>query len=237
MLSWRMDLVLHLDRHLVELITHVGLWIYPILFAVIFCETGLVVTPFLPGDSLLFAAGALAAVGSMDPWILTAVLIVAAILGNTSNYWIGRYIGPRVFHWEDSRWFNRGALDQAHAFYERYGPVAVTIARFMPIIRTFAPFVAGVGSMRHATFQFYSMLGGALWVASFIALGYFFGNIPVVKANLALVMVGVVVVSLLPIAWAALARKRGATPATKGAKVRRNGMKRAAMIVTPPYFS
>jgi membrane-associated protein len=204
--------VLHLDTHLADLVVHYGALIYAILFVIVFCETGLVVTPFLPGDSLLFAAGALAAVGSMDPWVLTAVLIVAAILGNTSNYWIGRYIGPRVFHWEDSRWFNRGALDQAHAFYERYGPVAVTIARFMPIIRTFAPFVAGVASMRHATFQLYSMLGGALWVASFIALGYFFGNIPVVKANLALVMVGVVVVSLLPIAWAALARKRGAAP-------------------------
>jgi membrane-associated protein len=204
--------VLHLDAHLADLVAHYGALIYAILFAIVFCETGLVVTPFLPGDSLLFAAGALAAVGSMDPWILTAVLIVAAILGNTSNYWIGRYIGPRVFHWEDSRWFNRGALDQAHAFYERYGPVAVTIARFMPIIRTFAPFVAGVAAMRHATFQLYSMLGGALWVASFIALGYFFGNLPVVKANLALVMVGVVVVSLLPIAWAAVARKRGAAP-------------------------
>jgi membrane-associated protein len=204
------DFILHIDAHLVDLVARYGVLIYVILFAIIFCETGLVVTPFLPGDSLLFAAGAVAAVGSMDPWLLGIVLIVAAILGNTSNYWIGRYIGPRVFKWENSRWFNRRALDQAHAFYERYGPAALTIARFMPLVRTFAPFVAGVGSMRHATFQFWSSLGGVLWVAIFIALGYFFGNIPVVKSNLALVMVGVIVVSLLPIAWAALAKKRGA---------------------------
>ena len=201
--------VLHLDVHLAQLVAQYGTLIYAILFAIVFCETGLVVTPFLPGDSLLFAAGALAAVGSMDPWILGVVLVAAAILGNTSNYWIGRYIGPRVFQWERSRWFNRGALDQARAFYERYGPVALTIARFMPLVRTFAPFVAGVGAMRHATFQLYSSLGGILWVAIFLALGYFFGNIPVVKANLALVMIGVIVVSLLPIAWAAIAKRRG----------------------------
>jgi membrane-associated protein len=200
--------VLHLDVHLAELVTHYGVLIYAILFAIIFCETGLVVTPFLPGDSLLFAAGALAAVGSMDPWILGFLLIIAAILGNTSNYWIGRYIGPKVFQWENSRWFNRNALDRTHAFYEKYGAVALTLARFMPLVRTFAPFVAGVGAMRHSTFQLYSSTGGVLWVAIFIALGYFFGNIPVVKSNLALVMVGVIVVSLLPIAWALIAKKR-----------------------------
>jgi membrane-associated protein len=200
--------VLHLDVHLAELVAHYGVLIYAILFAIIFCETGLVVTPFLPGDSLLFAAGALAAVGSMDPWLLGIVLIAAAILGNTSNYWIGRYLGPRVFQWQDSRWFNRGALDRTHAFYEKYGAVALTLARFMPLVRTFAPFVAGVGAMRHATFQLYSSAGGILWVAIFIALGYFFGNIPVVKSNLALVMIGVIVVSLLPIAWALIAKKR-----------------------------
>jgi membrane-associated protein len=201
--------VLHLDVHLAELVARYGVLIYAILFAIVFCETGLVVTPFLPGDSLLFTAGALAAVGSMDPWLLGGLLIVAAVLGNTSNYWIGRVIGPRVFQWENSRWFNRRALDEAHAFYEKYGPLALTIARFMPIVRTFAPFVAGIARMSHATFQLYSILGGVLWVVSFIALGYFFGNIPAVKSNLALVMIGVIVVSLLPIAWAALARKRG----------------------------
>jgi membrane-associated protein len=204
--------VLHLDVHLAELVARYGVLIYGILFAIVFCETGLVVTPFLPGDSLLFAAGALAALGSMDPWVLGLVLIAAAILGNTSNYWIGRWIGPRVFQWENSRWFNRGALDQAHKFYEKYGPVALTIARFMPLLRTFAPFVAGVGAMKHSTFQVYSATGGVLWVASFVALGYFFGNIPIVKSNLALVMIGVIVVSLLPIAWALLAKKRSATP-------------------------
>lgn len=202
--------VLHLDVHLADLAARYGVLIYAILFAIVFCETGLVVTPFLPGDSLLFAAGALAAVGSMDPWVLGIVLIVAAVLGNTSNYWIGRYIGPRVFQWEKSRWFNRRALDEAHAFYERHGPIALTIARFMPLVRTFAPFVAGVAAMRHSTFQFYSVLGGVAWVVSFIALGFFFGNIPVVKANLAFVMIGVIVVSLLPIVWAAVAKKRTA---------------------------
>ena len=202
------DFVLHLDAHLSDLVARHGIGIYAILFAIVFAETGFVVTPFLPGDSLLFAAGALAAVGSMNPWILIAVLTAAAILGNTSNYWIGRWIGPRVFHWENSRWFNRRALDEAHAFYEKYGPLAITIARFLPIVRTFAPFVAGVAAMSHATFQLFSIAGGVVWVASFIALGYFFGNIPVVKGNLALIMAAVVVISLLPVAWAALARKR-----------------------------
>ncbi len=202
------DFILHLDVHLSELVARYGPLIYGILFAIVFCETGLVVTPFLPGDSLLFAAGALAAVGSMDPWLLAIVLMGAAILGNTSNYWIGRYIGPRVFQWENSRWFNRRALDEAHAFYEKYGPVALTIARFMPLVRTFAPFVAGVAAMSHATFQFWSALGGVLWVVIFVALGYFFGNIPFVKTHLAFIMLGVIVVSLLPIAWAAIARRR-----------------------------
>ena len=202
------DFVLHLDVHLTGLVAQHGALIYLILFAIVFAETGLVVTPFLPGDSLLFAAGALAAVGSMDPWILGVVLSIAAILGNTSNYWIGRYFGPRVFQWENSRWFNRRALDEAHAFYEKYGPLALTLARFLPILRTFAPFIAGVAAMKHATFQLYSALGGVLWVACFLTLGFFFGNIPFVKTHLAFIMIGVVVISLLPLAWAAFARKR-----------------------------
>ena len=202
------DFVLHLDVHLAELVARHGVLIYLILFAIVVCETGLVVTPFLPGDSLLFAAGALAAVGSMDPWLLGIVLIVAAVLGNTSNYWIGRYVGPKVFKWENSRWFNRKALDQTHAFYEKYGPIALTIARFMPLVRTFAPFVAGVGAMSHATFQLYSIGGGVLWVVLFVGAGYFFGNIPIVKSNLALIMVGVIVVSLLPIVWGAIVARR-----------------------------
>ena len=202
------DFVLHLDVHLADLVARYGILIYVILFAIIFCETGLVVTPFLPGDSLLFAAGALAAVGSMDPWLLGIVLFVAAVLGNTSNYWIGRYVGPKVFQWENSRWFNRGALDKTHAFYDKYGPIALTIARFMPIVRTFAPFVAGVGAMSHTTFQIYSVLGGFLWVVLFVAAGYFFGNIPFVKSNLALIMIGVIVVSLLPMVWGAIVARR-----------------------------
>ena len=209
------DFVLHIDVQLAGLVARHGVWIYAILFAIVFAETGFVVTPFLPGDSLLFAAGALAAVGSMNPWVLIALLIAAAVLGNTSNYWIGRWIGPRVFQWENSRWFNRRALDEAHAFYAKYGPVAITIARFIPFVRTFAPFVAGVAAMSHSTFQFFNIAGGVVWVASFIALGYFFGNIPIVKSNLALVMVGVIVISLLPIAWAAIAGKKarpGAAP-------------------------
>ncbi len=207
------DFVLHLDVHLTDLVAQYGVLIYLILFAIVFAETGLVVTPFLPGDSLLFTAGAIAAVGSMDPWLLFIVLSVAAILGNTSNYWIGRYFGQRVFQWENSRWFNRRALDETHAFYEKYGPLALTIARFLPIVRTFAPFVAGVGAMKHSTFQLYSALGGVLWVASFVALGFFFGNLPFVKSHLAFIMVGVIVISLLPLAWAALARKRSGSAA------------------------
>ena len=215
------DFVLHLDVHLADLVARHGVGIYAILFAIVFAETGFVVTPFLPGDSLLFAAGALAAVGSMNPWALIALLIAAAVLGNTSNYWIGRWIGPRVFQWEDSRWFNRRALDEAHVFYEKYGAVAITIARFIPFVRTFAPFVAGVAAMSHATFQLFNIAGGVAWVASFIALGYFFGNIPVVKGNLALIMIAVIVISLLPIAWAAIARsnagrrKKGAPGAAR----------------------
>lgn len=207
-LLYLVDFILHLDRHLAELVVRYGPLIYVILFLIVFCETGLVVTPFLPGDSLLFAAGALAAVGSMDPWLLGILLIVAAVLGNTTNYWIGRYIGPKVFQWENSRWFNRRALEEAHAFYEKYGGVALTIARFMPIVRTFAPFVAGVAAMSHAKFQFWSVLGGVLWVVLFVAAGYFFGNIPIVKQNLALIMLAVIVISILPMVWAAFARKR-----------------------------
>ena len=204
------DFIVHIDRHLAEMVLSYGVWIYAILFAIVFAETGLVVTPFLPGDSLLFVAGALAAAGGMDPWLLCLVLIVAGILGNTTNYWIGRYLGPRVFQWEQSRWFNRRALDDAHAFYDRYGGVTITVARFMPFVRTFAPFVAGVAAMSHAAFQFWSVLGGVLWVLSFVWLGYFFGNIPLVKNNLALIMIAVVVLSILPLVYAWARRKLAA---------------------------
>ncbi len=196
--------VLHLDVHLADGVARFGTWVYAILFAIIFSETGFVVTPFLPGDSLLFVAGAIAAIGGMDAPILVVVLTLAATLGNTSNYWIGRWIGPRVFHWEQSRWFNRAALLKTHSYFERYGAATVTLARFMPFVRTFAPFVAGVGSMNHLRFQLWNVLGGVIWVAGFVVSGYFFGNMPIVQKNLAGIMLAVVVVSLIPLAAGAL---------------------------------
>lgn len=199
-----LDFLMHLDRHLAQMVADYGVWVYAILFAIVFAETGLVVAPFLPGDSLLFVAGALAATGGMDPWVLGLVLFIAAVTGNTTNYWIGWWLGPRVFQWEQSRWFNRRALDQAHAFYEKYGGMTITVARFMPFVRTFAPFVAGVARMGHLHFQFWNVLGAFLWVASFVATGFFFGNLPVVRENLALIMLAVVVVSFLPLAYAAV---------------------------------
>ena len=201
------EFVVHLDAHLTELIANYGVWIYAILFAIVFAETGFVVTPFLPGDSLLFVAGAIAAAGDLDVWAVAATLFSAAVLGNTSNYWVGRWVGPHVFNWEQSRWFNRRAFDEAHAFYEKYGPATITLARFLPFVRTFAPFVAGVAAMSHARFQMWNVLGGALWVAGFVALGYFFGNLPGVRNNLALIMVAVVFISLLPLLYAWLVRK------------------------------
>lgn len=194
--------VSHLDQHLGQLVASFGPWIYVILFAIIFAETGLVVTPFLPGDSLLFLAGGLAAVGGLDPVLLFSVLLVAAILGNISNYWIGRWLGPRVFHWPHSRWFNRRALDQTHAFYEKYGGITLTMARFMPIVRTFAPFVAGVGAMSHTKFYWWNALGAVLWVGGFILAGYYFGNLPMVRTHLSAIMLAVVGVSVLPMIWA-----------------------------------
>jgi membrane-associated protein len=193
-----LDFVLHLDTHLTELLMDYGVWVYAILFLLIFCETGLVVLPFLPGDSLLFIAGAVAAPGGINPFILALVLIVAAVTGNTVNYWIGRYLGPRVFKWEDSRWFNRKALASTSAFYKKHGGKAVVISRFMPIIRTFIPFVAGIGAMDHLRFQMFNVSGAILWVGSLIAAGHFFGNIPAVRNNLTPVILAIVVISLLP---------------------------------------
>jgi membrane-associated protein len=197
------DLFLHLDVHLAEFVGRYGAWIYGVLFAIIFAETGLVVTPFLPGDSLLFAAGALAAIGRLDPWILFLLLACAAVLGNTVNYAVGSYIGPRVFRAEDTsgtlhRLLNRQHLDRAHAFFEKYGGMAVVLTRFVPIIRTFVPFVAGAGAMRYGTFALYNFFGGVLWVGVCVGAGYLFGNIPAVKNNFSLVALGIVAVSLLP---------------------------------------
>jgi membrane-associated protein len=198
-LLWFWDLLVHLDKHLAALVQQYGPWIYGLLFLIIFCETGLVVTPFLPGDSLLFVAGTLWAASAMDVHLLVALLIVAAVLGDTVNYMIGAYLGPKVFHWEQSRFFNRRALDRTHEFYERHGGKTIIIARFVPLIRTFAPFVAGIGRMTYRKFLTYNVVGGVLWVASLIYAGYFFGNIPLIRNNLTVVIFGIIGLSLLPI--------------------------------------
>ena len=193
-----LDIVLHLDRYLKDLVPEYGVWIYAILFLIIFCETGLVVTPFLPGDSLLFAIGALAGAGALNLWLILILLTIAAIIGDTVNYWIGHYVGPKVFRTEGSRWMNRKHLDKTHAFYERYGGKTIIIARFVPIIRTFAPFVAGIGRMSYARFMSYNVFGGILWVFSMTLAGYFFGNLPFVKKNFSMVILGIIFISILP---------------------------------------
>ena len=197
-----MDIVLHLDKHLALLVQQYGLWIYGILFVIIFSETGFVVTPFLPGDSLLFVAGALAALGEggMDILVLMGVLTTAAVLGNTVNYQIGRFLGPKVFHWESSRLFNKAALLKTHVFYEQHGGKTLVISRFLPLFRTFAPFVAGIGSMSYAKFTFFNLIGALAWVVSLCLAGYWLGNMPWVKANLTAIIVGIIVFSLVPVA-------------------------------------
>jgi len=194
------DLLVHLDRHLAALLQEYGIWIYALLFLIVFCETGLVVTPFLPGDSLLFVAGALWAAAGLDPQALAATLIAAALCGDNVNYWVGRYLGPKVFQWESSRLFNRRGLDYTHAFYDRHGGKTVVIARFVPIVRTFAPFVAGIGRMRYLRFLAFSVVGAVLWVVSLVTAGYLFGNVPLVKNNLTIVIFAIVLVSVSPIA-------------------------------------
>ena len=194
------DFTLHLDHHLAELIESYGAWTYGILFAIIFIETGVVVLPFLPGDSLLFVAGAFAARGQLSLATLTGLLSLAAILGNTSNYWIGRMFGPRVFQWENSRWFNRAAFDKTHAFYERHGAVTIIVTRFLPFMRTFSPFVAGVAAMTPLRFQFFNISGGLLWVVSLSLAGYWFGNIVWIKDHLTLVIVALIIIPGLPTA-------------------------------------
>ena len=188
------DLFLHLDKHLEAAVQWWGVWVYVILFLIIFAETGLIVMPLLPGDSLLFVAGAIAAVGGMSLPILLVSLMVAAIVGNTVNYSVGRWLGPKVFAWEHSRWFNREAFDRAHAFYEQYGPMTIVVTRFIPIIRTFAPFVAGVAQMTRKKFTLYDVSGALLWVVGVVSAGYFFGNIPWVKGNLEKIIWGLILV-------------------------------------------
>ena len=195
------DLIVHLDQHLAVLLQQYGAWVYLLLFAIIFCETGLVVTPFLPGDSLLFIAGALAAGGGIDVHLLALVLVAAGVLGNTVNYSVGRFIGPKVFQWEDSRFFNKRALERAHAFYEKHGGKTIIITRFVPVLRTFAPFVAGIARMTYLNFTAYNVAGALAWVLLLLYAGYWFGNVPFVKENLTWVILGIIAVSLLPLAF------------------------------------
>jgi membrane-associated protein len=206
-----LDLVLHLDAHLLRMVQEYGVWVYAILFAIIFSETGFVVTPFLPGDSLLFVAGAVAAGGSLDVHLLAVLLMAAAVAGNSVNYGIGRWLGARFFTDRGSRWFNPAYLERAHAFYERHGGKAVVISRFLPIVRTYVPFVAGMATMSARRYTAYNVAGGVLWVASLLYAGYFFGNIPWVKGNLTAIIVGIVAVSLAPLGFAWLKSRFGAT--------------------------
>ena len=212
------DLFLHLDTHLVELTTAYGPWVYGILFAIIFAETGLVVTPFLPGDSLLFACGELAATGVLDPILVLVLLLIAAITGDAVNYSMGRFVGPRVFRSEDRRSFwhrvlNRQHLQRTHEFFEKYGGKAVVLGRFVPIVRTFVPFVAGAVSMTYPKFAFFNVAGAILWVGICVGAGYAFGNVPVIKNNFSLVALGIVLVSVIPVAIELLRGRRAGTGA------------------------
>lgn len=195
------NIILHLDQHIPQWIAFFGPWLYVLMFLVIFAETGLVVTPFLPGDSLLFALGAFTTVeNGLNLWILLSSLTIAGILGDTVNYHIGKYLGPKVFE-TNSRFFKKQYLDQTHAFYEKWGAFTIVAARFAPIVRTFAPFVAGIGSMSYRKFLFYNVVGAVAWVFTFILAGHFFGNMPMVKKNFHIVIFGVIGVSLLPMVW------------------------------------
>jgi membrane-associated protein len=188
------DFILHVDRHLREFVNAYGGWVYALLFLIIFVETGLVVMPFLPGDSLLFVVGTLAGVGLLNYPLVMVLLVVAAVVGDQVNYSIGRYFGPKVFSWEQSRWFNRRAFDQAHGFYEKYGGITLVLARFMPFVRTFVPFVAGVAEMSRPKFSFYNVAGALLWVVGLVSAGYFFGNLPWVQSNLSKIIWAMIII-------------------------------------------
>jgi membrane-associated protein len=192
------DLIVHLDRHLMELVASYGGWVYAILFVIVFCETGLVVTPFLPGDSLLFVAGTIAGAGSLQVHPLALLLIAAAVAGDSLNYAAGHYIGPKVFKYEDSWFFKRAYLEKTHRYFEKYGGRTIVIARFVPIVRTYAPFVAGIGGMDYARFLFFNVAGAITWVLLLTYAGYFFGNLPLVKNNLSLVIMGIILISISP---------------------------------------
>jgi membrane-associated protein len=220
LVAFLIDFVLHVDVHLRGFVEAYGTWVYALLFLIIFVETGLVVMPFLPGDSLLFVAGTIAGVGGMSLPVLIVLLTVAAILGDALNYSVGRYFGPRVFAWEESRWFNRAAFDRTHAFYERHGAITIIVARFLPFVRTFAPFVAGIAEMTYAKFALYNVIGAVLWVVGLSTLGYLIGNTAFVKANFQWVTLAFIVIPGLPAVfevlrhwWLARARRRAGTPA------------------------
>ncbi|MDP9901438.1 DedA family protein [Variovorax ginsengisoli] len=216
-ISFLIDFILHVDKHLQEFVIAYGPWVYALLFVIVFVETGVVVMPFLPGDSLLFIVGALCGMGLMSFPIACAVLIAAAILGDQCNFSIGRYLGPKVFQWEDSRFFNKKAFNQAHAFYERYGGVTVILARFMPFIRTFAPFVAGVADMNRGRFTLFNVVGALIWVLGIATAGYFFGNLPFVRQHLDKIIWGLILVpGLIAIfgAWRAGRAEKAAAPQT-----------------------
>ena len=198
MLGAIIDFILNIDQHLQVLAADYGLWIYVILFLIIFCETGLVVTPLLPGDSLLFAAGGLAAIGEMNVHLMVVILVIAAILGDATNFYIGKYFGHRLFANPDSKIFRRSYLEKTHAFYTKHGGKTIILARFVPIVRTFAPFVAGMSNMNYAQFSRYNIIGALLWVPIFSYLGYFFANIPIVRDNLSLVLIAIILLSVLP---------------------------------------
>ncbi len=210
LISFLIDFVLHVDRHLAEFVAAYGAWVYALLFAIIFVETGLVVMPFLPGDSLLFVVGALCGLGLMSLPLAMLLLSTAAILGDQVNYTIGRHFGPRVFGWPNSRWFNRDAFNRTHEFYERYGGVTIVVARFMPFLRTFAPFVAGVAEMTRAKFSAYNVGGGILWVCSLTLAGYLFGNLPWVQANLSIIIWAMIVIPGVIVIFGALKARRAA---------------------------
>lgn len=211
--TFLIDFILHVDKHLETFVTNYGAWVYALLFIIIFVETGVVVMPFLPGDSLLFVVGAMCGVGLMSFPIAVGLLFVAAVLGDQCNYTIGRALGPKVFQWENSRWFNKKAFDQAHAFYERYGGVTIIAARFMPFLRTFAPFVAGVSDMTRSKFTLYNVVGAAIWVGGIITVGYFFGNIPFVKANLDKIIWAMILIPGLIVIFGAWKARRAAMSA------------------------
>ena len=210
LLTFGLDFILHVDRHLAEFVSAYGNWVYALLFLIIFVETGVVVMPFLPGDSLLFVVGALCGLGLMSLPLVMVLLAVAAILGDQTNYTIGRYFGPKVFGWQNSRWFNRNAFDRTHAFYEQYGGITIVLARFMPFLRTFAPFVAGVAEMTRSKFTAYNVGGAILWVGGLTLAGYLFGNLPWVQKNLSMIIWAMIIVPGLIVLFGAWKARRAA---------------------------